>query len=479
MGAAQGASSRTKAGAFQVQLPREYIRFAIVDYNGKELHKLVPARHRGDRVFMYSGALSMGANSEVLVFPQEVLDAGFPNWQLLPDWSTEQVLPWASSEDVTVRRVYCAHRGAPTPRGICSRLLAELAEAEVESCRGPAGLEVLSASEFEFMAAKKDEKGAWQPLFDGVDIFGTLQNTKAAELCYEIESNMQAVGVDVKTMNAEYGHGQLEITYAPKFGIAAGDAAATFKLGVKEMAQKRGLAATFMSRPFGDMSVGNGGHFNFSLWTPNSESRDADGTGGFNTAGKTSAMHSASDRQGLSKIAKHFLAGVLAHGRALEALCAPTPACYTRHGNWAPVAANWGLDDRTCMVRVKSDPEGQARNCQMELRAPSASACTYLVLAGLVAAGLDGIHKESELPPEKQPDAAKLPTSLEEALQALEADAYMVEKLGQDFVSWYCLVKRGEMKHIDDKMAAASTSGDREKHDLQASVWQHLYFEFL
>lgn len=478
MGAGQ--SSASSAKAFGVKMPREYIRFALVDFNGKELSKVVPARHRDDRVFMYSGALSMGANSEVLIFPQALLDAGFPNWQLLPDWGTEQVLPWASSEEVVVSRVYCSMMNAPTPREICGRLLKELAQLELEPGKGAGGLEILAASELEFMVAKKDTDGVYQPFFDGVDIFATLQQTKAADLCYEIESNMQAVGVDIKTMNTEYGHGQLEITFAPKFGIAAGDAASTFKLGVKEMAQKRGLTATFMSRPFGDMEVGNGGHFNFSLWRPDPKGKDPEGVGGFSAAGKVSAMHSSSDAVGLSDTARHFLAGVLAHGPALEALCAPTPACYTRHGHWAPVAANWGLDDRTSMVRVKCDPKGSAKNCQMELRAPSASACAYLVLAGIVAAGLDGLRNKKELPQPKLPEAAALPATLEEALQALEADAYMVEKLGSDFVSWYGGVKRGELKLVADKMAELpKTASDEEKHRLQSSAWQHIFFEFV
>jgi glutamine synthetase len=480
MGADQ--SSIAQAKAFNVKVPREYIRFAVVDFNGKELSKVVPKRHRGDRVFMYSGAIANGANAEVLFFPKEVMEAGCPNWELEPDWSTERILPWASSPEVVVSRVFCGQKNVPVPRAICERLLRELAGHEVEQGKGPAGLELLAASELEFMVASRSEGGEWKPIFDGTDIFATMQFVKAADLCYEIEANMEAAGVDVKTMNAEYGQGQLEITFAPKFGIAAADDAATFKTGVKEIAHKRGLWATFMSRPFGDMTVGNGGHFNFSLWRPNPKAKDPDGKdpiGGFSVAGKDSAMHSSSDPDGLSDDARRFLAGVLAHGPALEALCAPTPACYTRHGNWAPKAANWGPEDRLAMVRVKADPKGSAKSCQMELRAPSASACGYLVLAGLAAAGLDGLQRELDLPPPRQPEAEALalPTALGEALEALEADEYMVNKLGKDFVNWYCGVKREELKNIDKKVG--SPANDEERHRLQASAWQHMYFQFV
>ena len=169
---------------------------------------------------------------------------------------------------------------------------------------------------------------------------------------------MAAVGVDVRTMNTEYGAGQLEITFSPHWGIAACDAASTFKTGVKEIAQQRGargepgMVASFQSKPFSMTGPGNGtsavaafppsaggagadaadrehrtslarslarslegGHFNFSLW------RAPD---------RTPAVRDDGRASGLSEIAEHFIAGVLAHAPALEAFCSPTPACYCR-----------------------------------------------------------------------------------------------------------------------------------------------------
>ena len=111
---------------------------------------------------------------------------------------------------------------------------------------------------------KPAEGAPVDPLFKGVDIFATLQNNKCAELMYAIEASCEPVGVDILTMNAEYGAGQLEITMAPAKGIASCDNAATYRTCVKELAQQRGLLATFFSYPMGAEGVGNGGHFNFS-----------------------------------------------------------------------------------------------------------------------------------------------------------------------------------------------------------------------
>ncbi|CAK9084334.1 Glutamine synthetase (GS) (Glutamate--ammonia ligase) (Glutamine synthetase I alpha) (GSI alpha) [Durusdinium trenchii] len=300
------------------------------------------------------------------------------------------------------------------------------------------------------------------------------QGTKAMDFCYELEHQMRQVGVDILTMNTEYGEGQLEITFAPRFGIEAVDQMATFRLGTKdgEIAQAADLRATFMvpgTQIAEDLLTGR----NFSIWSPTQTPRTDEGASSLLGSGlghpayaeshstigfsfedppsrlQTSTMtccmttvtlcpgkdgmfpkaaldtsggmlldvnwtrawcsedldHARADADGLSDSAKSFLAGVLAHAPALEALCSPTPPCYCRHGNWAPTVANWGFDDRTACVRVKSDKKGPPGSCYMELRMPSSSANPYLVIAGLVASGLDGLQRKLELPPQRQSEA--------------------------------------------------------------------------
>ncbi|CAE7620478.1 Lgsn, partial [Symbiodinium pilosum] len=393
----QNATSSGKGSEKAAGGEREYIRFEVVDFHCKALSKVVPARHRETKVYMYSGALAYGAKQEVMVLPDEIAAAGCPNAKLVPDWSTEQVLPWACrpSKGITVKRVYCEMEGMKLgPRSLCGRMLAELKNFEGK------GYELLAGGELEFVMAKRKaiSEDAWEPMFNGPEIFTTLQSCKAIDFCYDLEKNMDAVGVDVLTMNTEYGQGQLEITFAPKFGIEAGDMTATFRTGTKEMAQDAGLRATFMAKPFGVSGVGNGGHMNFSIWMPGGVRSDAKDIVSRTTSGKLNAFHSSEDSKGLSADARSFLAGVLAHAPALEALCSPTPPCYCRHGNWAPTVANWGFDDRSACVRVKADRRGRSKR----KRASIMTIVVFFVLAGLVASGLDGLQQGMELPPERQ-----------------------------------------------------------------------------
>eukprot|EP00437_Effrenium_voratum_P029184 CAMPEP_0181415154 /NCGR_PEP_ID=MMETSP1110-20121109/9869_1 /TAXON_ID=174948 /ORGANISM="Symbiodinium sp., Strain CCMP421" /LENGTH=474 /DNA_ID=CAMNT_0023538045 /DNA_START=8 /DNA_END=1432 /DNA_ORIENTATION=+ len=456
---------------------REYLRFEVVDFHCKGLSKTVPARHRDQPVYMYAGALANGANQAVMIVPKEIAEGGCPNARLVPDWATEQLLPWACRDQAVVRRVFCDVEGLRcTPRALCGRMLAELRNFEGQ------GLELLAGGELEFIMAKpsaaasaasgaEDGAGRWEPLFRGLEIFTTLQGCKVMDFCYELERNMEAVGVDVLTMNTEYGEGQVEVTFAPKFGVEAADMIATCRMGTKEMAQNAGLRAVFLTKPFGGSA--SGGHFNFSIWAPGGARSGGADVISRVTAGKLNSFHSAEDELGLSPTARSFLAGVLAHAPAMEAVCAPTPACYTRHGMWAPALANWGMDDRL----AKADKKGPPGSCYMEFRMPSSAANPYLVIAVLVASGLDGLQRELPLPPARQTEAqgaARLPGTLEEALKAFENDELLTAKLGARFVRWFLDQKRGELKFLEERLAGSARSAEEV-----TAAWQELYMEFL
>lgn len=241
----------------------------------------------------------------------------------------------------------------------------------------------------------------------------------------------------------EYGQGQIEVTIKPVFGIEIADQAFTFRTTVKEFFARKGLHATFVCRPLDDTkSASNGGHFNHSLWVKNSNSGNA-----FFDDGE------------LSVVAHRWISGILKHSRGLQALAAPTLSCYNRvkPWSWAPINASWGKENRTAAVRTKLDGEN---GTYLECRAPSASASPYLLLAGVLAAGINGLTSTGrfEQPHESQASAyedetlLKLPISLGESLRALEEDADLVRSLGPRFVRWFKTVKEHELnKDIDEK----------------------------
>ena len=214
------------------------------------------------------------------------MTSGCRNTELIPQWETLQKLPWASNNSLlvgetkrspsslnmtsdmsslTMYRVYCDQASVPLPRTRCL--------GQLEKLRKTHKLYLLSASELEFCLASKDD---WsKPMFGGAsdnnngggpEIFTTLQHAKVEAFSCAVDYAMESVDIDIQTMNTEYGPGQMEITFAPKFGICSPDSTSTFRTGVKEIAMHSGMLATFQSKPFGlgDHMPGNGGHFNVS-----------------------------------------------------------------------------------------------------------------------------------------------------------------------------------------------------------------------
>jgi glutamine synthetase len=222
----------------------------------------------------------------------------------------------------------------------------------------------------------------------------------------------------------EDANGQFEINWTYNNALTTADRHVFFKYMVKTLAEQRGLTATFMPKPFSDLT-GNGAHLHMSLWNDGSN-----------------AFADATDEAGLSKLAYEFLGGVLAHGRGLSALCNPTINSYRRLGatmttsgsTWSPRYISYGGNNRTHMIRI---PEGGRFECRLI----DGAANLYLAQAGILAAGLEGMEKHLE--PGKRldenmfvrgtefPDLQTLPTSLLEALQSLEQDALLMSTLGE------------------------------------------------
>jgi glutamine synthetase len=271
--------------------------------------------------------------------------------------------------------------------------------------------------------------------------------------------------VDVITSNVEYGPGQMEITFAPAAGVTAADHAFVFKNGVKELAQQAGYLASFMTKPYADQSA-SGCHYHHSLL------RLEDGV---------NAFYDADAADGLSQAARHWIGGQLAHARALTAIVAPTINCAKRYKlfSFAPMNATWGHEDRTVALRVKG-----VRGAEMHLenRMPCAGSNPYLVMAAVLAAGLDGLRRQLEPPaPTSQvayldEQATRLPSTLDESLLALEEDESLRASLGEEFVHLFLAVKRHE---VAKARTAVPSYGSAEWPDIVTDWERENLFEYL
>lgn len=435
----------------------EFVRFEQSDTHGISRSKTVPVRHftrfarRGLNFLL--GQLGFDVQAGVAMGTGYLEDLGFPDSQIVPDLTTFQILPWADhTARVLCEPQFLNGRPAPAaPRYVARKLLQEL---------NTLGYRLLSGFEYEFYLVNATTR---QPPFPGIQIFATLRNNFDEALVHQILRDMTLVGVDIITSNAEYGPGQMEINFAPSEGIQGADNAFTFKNGVKEIAQRRGIMASFMTKPWIDQSA-NGCHYHLSLWQ-----------------GDHNAFMDASSPDGLSPLCRQFIAGLVAHAPSLTAFASPTVNCAKRYRlySFAPTNASWGIENRTVGVRIKATRDDRTH---IENRLGGGSSNPYLLMAATLAAGLDGIkHKLTPPAPVEgmaygMGDVTDLPTRLDDALTALENDNVMKDALGAEFIKLFTAVKRHEIAK------AKSTIGDYDSPEFFNKVedWErNEYFEFL
>jgi len=414
----------------------DFVRWEIPDLNGvskgKTMTRSAVASSDIGGVSLYGGVLGFGANSDLVLMPG-VGDAGHPDCFAVPrakeagvtgSLPTAVPLPWVGGDKRKVVSVICdtkwKHGGNDNWQGACPRAIARRQLQRLAS----KGLSLKSACEYEFRVFDNETR---EPIAKSTDIFNTLAVAEHEEHLFEIEEAMRAMGIAMETIQMEYGSAQFEMTLAPLQGLDAADAAFRFRHCVKELFQRKGMLASFMTKPI-EMETANSCHYNHSLQSLNG----ADGKLVY-SEGK------------LNDLGRHWLGGLMKHAPALTALYAPTVNCYRRlHQPWAPSHANWGLENRAMMVRLKAESNG---GCYFEGRLGCGASNPYLVLAATVAAGLDGLENKLEPPaPDTTEDCTKLPETLPEAIMALEADEYMAKELGAEFVEWFGILKKAEIE---------------------------------
>ncbi|MGW8376222.1 glutamine synthetase family protein [Streptomyces sp. ODS28] len=374
------------------------------------------------------------------------LDRGLPDITVRPDLGTLAPLPWEPGVAWCLGDATDPELAAPppeSPRDLLRAVTGRCAEHTAAGATGP--LTPVVGPELEYYLCEPDPSSAsgWTPYgkAPGNVYSAGLRGDPDRHLLGALRQ-LGALGIGATTGNHEFGSGQFEINLTHSTALDAADRAFRFKAAVKEIARAEGRLATFMAKPFNEEG-GSGFHLHLSLVD----------------AGGRNALGDPEDAQGLSGTARHAVAGVLAHAPALAALLNPTINSYKRFGpdSLAPWLIDWGLDNRSAMLRIPPERGGGTR---LELRLGDATANPYLAVAGAVAAASLGVRDKLE-PPEplegygyRQDLAPRLPGTLSEALDALAADEALTEVLGPAFVSSFLAYKRNEIErfhqHVTD-----------------------------
>jgi glutamine synthetase len=395
---------------------------------------------------------------------------GFPDIVLVPDPATFQILPWADRTGWLLCDAYFAN-GQPVPldgRGLLRRQLAALRGLGYDFT---VGLEVEFSIFTPANAPLTPEHAGFTPAPPAVSVFERgyqfLSETRLDSMAGTLTAIRDALwqlGLPPRSMEDEWGPGQIEMTFAPMKGLAAADAAVLFRSTVKQVCHRRGLLATFMCRPRLANITSSGWHLHQSLTTR------PDGGNAF-----------ASDDQPLSPVGLSYVAGLLEHAVPSLPFAAPTVNGYKRFRpySFAPDRVAWAVENRGALVRVQGSP-GDA-GAHVEYRAGEPAANPYLYLAASLAAGMDGVRRELTPPPaiEADPYAAQglvpLPSSLAEAVRALDEDPFYRGAFGDTLVYYLVMMKRAEIGRYE---AALAEIGRVDSAD-EVSDWEmREYFEF-
>lgn len=354
-----------------------------------------------------------------------------------PDASTFQILPWRPSHN-GVARVFCdvctpdRKPFAGDPRDALRRMFYKAEKA---------GYLLNVGAELEYYYFPDEHTP--EPL-DNVGYFDLSVSDAARDLRRNTVLTLEKMSVPVEYTFHAAGRSQHGISLRHAEALSMSDAITTAKLIIKQQAYESGCHASFMPKPLAGED-GSAMFLHQSLF-------DHDGNNVF--------WGEDDEKYHLSDIAKHYMAGILAHAREISAITNPTVNSYKRittGGDSVPQYATWGLRNRASMVRIPVYKPGKQLSTRIELRSPDPMANPYLVNAVTLAAGLDGIERKLELPPEATAETLKLtdrqmveagytplPRSLKEALDVFEDSQFMKDSLGEHIHSFFLKKKRDE-----------------------------------
>ena len=425
----------------------EFFLSSFVEMSGAPKAKLVPASNLEEMADEGAGFAGFAAGN----MGQDPHDSDMAN---MPDFNSLTVLPWSRNISWVAGNIEVEGE----PFAYCPRTILQR---QLERARGMGFLFNVGV-EAEFMLLSRDEAGKYVPS-DPLDTlekpcYDLLTLNRNLDFMTILIRYMQELGWDPYANDHEDANCQFEINWRYAEALRTADRHTFFRWMVKVLAEERSLLATFMPKPF-DNLTGSGAHYHMSLW---------------DTAGESNLFLDEADDSGLSKMAYHFMGGILAHARGLSAVAAPLVNSYKRlvrgaprsGASWAPVYVTYGGSNRTQMVRIP----GAGR---IENRCIDGAANPYLACAVMLAAGLDGIEKETdpglrnednlyEVPERelRQRNIHFLPSTLREACDWLEGDEVLREALGAEYADYYIDCKREEWRDYHQSV----TDWERERY---------------
>jgi len=428
----------------------KYVRLIVIDIHGSPRAMMIPEYRLEEALTIGIGFDGSSIPGYADIEASDLVAHPDPSTFLIPLWETPGValmFCYVSKPD-----------GTPfegDPRGLLRRTMDELEKRGMGFNLGP---------EVEFFYVKREGSGI-RPAGSG-GYFDLPPLDRSEEVKMETMICLEAAGFQLDKVHHEGAEGQHEINFRFADALKTADNIVLYKLAVKTIAEKYGVTATFMPKPFWGIN-GSGCHLHQSL---------------IDLETGRNLFHDADSPIGLSDMALHYIGGLLRHASALSLVVAPTVNSYKRlvpHYE-APVYTCWGLGNRSTLVRVPQYPRGVEAGTRVEYRHPDPSSNPYLAAVAVLSAGLDGVeHKiEPEEPIQEnvyhfsreeleRRGVEMLPGNLEEALEAFKADKVVYDALGS-----YVSENLMELKRREHEEYLSHVGGSWEENLNRITEWE-------
>ncbi len=411
------------------------VLLALTDMQGRLQGKRLHGRYFIDEVVTggsegcnYLLAVDVDMNT-VDGYAMSSWSSGYGDFVMKPDFATLRHVPWQPGTAMVLSDLWTTDDQPvyASPRQILRRQLDRLAAH---------GLTAYAGTELEFVLYKDSYEQAWDKNYrDLVPVnqynvdYSLLGTARVEPFLRRIRNEMYGAGLQPESAKGECNFGQHEIAFRYADALTAADNHVIYKNGAKEIAAQEGMALSFMAKP--NEREGNSCHIHFSL-------RDADGQ---------SAMLGDGPAH-LSVTGQRVMAGLLATMREFSVLFAPNINSYKRYqpGTFAPTALRWGVDNRTCALRMA----GHGQGMRVENRVPGGDVNPYLAIAALIAGALHGLENELGLEPEfvgsayEDATAGRVPATLQEAVELWQRSEVADAAFGADVVGHYT-----NMAHVE------------------------------